>query len=132
MDVVLQTQTAVYGVLKGDSTLAGLIMDIYDFVPDGAAYPYVTIGESTVKDSSDLAAKGYEVDLDVNVYSESAGRKEVLAVTERIRELIDGQVLVISGYQFIAANFVAFSTGRLANSDISGRISFKILLKDNE
>ncbi len=130
MDAVIETQKAVFNVLTGDAELLAMVKSIYNFVPVGAKYPYVTIGQGLAKGFSSLNSRGFEVDLDITAYSQATTQKEALEITERIFQLLNQQNLVIDNFNFICASFTNSKTMRLSNGDISGTVSFKILLKN--
>jgi hypothetical protein len=96
-------QQALYGVLTGNAALAALIGPprIYDDVPQGAALPYLTIGQSTVRDWSTGTESGEEHILTLHVWSRAGGRKETHEVMEALRLAVHDQPLVLAGHRLV-------------------------------
>lgn len=97
MSIIWEIQKALYEKLSADATLMGLVSGVYDSVPERSEFPYITIGNIAASDNSKLGAVGYIVSASLNVYSRGKGRKEVLAIMDRVKLLVaDG--LTPSGY----------------------------------
>jgi len=99
-------QQSIYTILTADSTLNGLITGIFDHVPQGTEYPFVTLGESAIRDFSNVEKQGTEAMLTLRIFSREAGRKEAAIIMERIVSLlhnvnhtVEGQSLVSIQYQ---------------------------------
>jgi hypothetical protein len=102
---VLEIQKAVYSKLKNDSTLSAMIMGVYDRVPDGSSFPYVTIGEADCRDWSSVTANGIESELTLFVYSRGGGRKQALEIMERIYALLHEGSFSMTGHSLIQSRF---------------------------
>ncbi len=132
MSVVLETQKSLYAKLAGDSVLMALIKGVYEYVPQNAAYPYVTIGDVTANDDSAKGLKRYDLDVNLEIYSKAQGRKEVLDIIERLKLLLDNQVLSITGFTNIFTKAVGISTKRSSDNLItSGLLTLKIFVREN-
>jgi len=57
-DFAVTLQTAVYNALSADATLVSAVTGIYDFVPEGTAFPYVKVGDQTMVDGGTKNKKG--------------------------------------------------------------------------
>ena len=57
-DHSLALQKTVFDALDGDSTLQSLVTDVFDFVPENTAFPYVKIGEETAVDNGTKTLQG--------------------------------------------------------------------------
>ena len=93
-------QSAVYSLLSGDSSLDTLIGDgrIYDSVaPQDSAYPYVVIGMETVSDVGTNTLDGNIYNLNIEVWSQYRGQKQIKEVMERIYNLVDNVSISVSG-----------------------------------
>lgn len=91
-------QAALFARLTGDATLMGLVTGVYDGVPEGTAPPYVTLGEGTEVEWNTFDRRGHEATVTLHVYSEAAGFKEALEITERVTELATSTPLVVAGH----------------------------------
>ena len=82
-------QKAVHAALVGDADVLAALggARVYDHVPRGAAYPYVTIGQTSVRDWSTGSGDGGEHTLTLHVWSKAAGRGETQAVIGAIRRV---------------------------------------------
>ena len=92
-------QSAVYSLLSGDSSLDTLIGDgrIYDSVaPQDSAYPYVVIGMETVTDLGTKTLDGNLYNLNIEVWSQYRGQKQIKEVMERIYNLVNNVSISVS------------------------------------
>jgi len=69
-------QQAIYQTLTGDAALSAIISGIYDHVPQGNPYPFITIGEANIRDWSNLEKPGSEHQFTIRVFSRESGRKQ--------------------------------------------------------
>ena len=93
-------QSAVYSLLSGDSSLDTLFGDgrIYDSVaPQDSAYPYVVIGMETVTDLGTKTLDGNLYNLNIEVWSQYRGQKQIKEVMERIYNLVNNVSISVSG-----------------------------------
>lgn len=90
-------QKAVYDALVADSALMALVSGVYDRVPEGAALPYVVFADSTSRDASNASDDAERIALELNVFSRSGGRKQVLDILERLHIALHHQALALTG-----------------------------------
>lgn len=96
-------QVAIYNKLTGDSTLMSLVTNrIYDHVPQGAAFPYLAIGDDTLTDWSTFARLGQQATVTLHAWSREKGRKEVKAILSQVDTVLNRQELTLSGFTFVA------------------------------
>ena len=57
-DHSLALQKTIFDTLDGDSTLQSLVTDVFDFVPESTAFPYVKVGEETSVDNGTKTLQG--------------------------------------------------------------------------
>lgn len=93
-------QDAVYTRLSGDSTLVTTLgASVYDYPPEGAAYPYVTLGESTEVPSDTMGQTGRDVTLTLHYWSQVKGMEQVHKIHNRVDELLnDWQPTGLTGW----------------------------------
>lgn len=98
-------QEAVYGVLTGDATLTDLIEGVFDEVPEGTAYPYVTIGEALEQPANSHDRYGRETVLTLHVWTDTRGFSKATGITSRLVSLLDHQPLTIVGHHHVATRY---------------------------
>ena len=78
-------QKSVYQALANSSELSSLLGGprIYDDAPQAAGYPFVTLGQSLVRDWSTGTEDGGEHVLTLHVWSRSGGKKQTHASSRR-------------------------------------------------
>ena len=83
-------QQAIFAALTADAPLAALLggARIYDDVPQGAPFPYLTFGQSTARDWSTGSDDGNEHILTLHVWSQAGGRKEILRIMNEVRRVL--------------------------------------------
>lgn len=96
-------QSAIYSTLSSNSALTSLLggVHIYDDIPQETLAPYVTIGQSLVRDWSTGTEDGNEHEITVNMWSKSGGRKEVQDIAEHVRTLLHDQTLSLTDHSLI-------------------------------
>ncbi|MEZ5776023.1 MAG: DUF3168 domain-containing protein [Hyphomicrobiaceae bacterium] len=96
-------QVAIQTTLAADATLAGLTGSgrVFDHVPQGTHYPYVTYGASTHRDWSTATEDGTEHDLTLHVWSDAAGRREARTILLAIRSRLHDQALALDGHRLV-------------------------------
>lgn len=100
-----EIQTAVYGVLSGDATLGGMVTGVFDEVPEGTAFPYVTLGEDLEQPANSHDRFGRETVLTLHVWTRSRGSIEAKRIASRVIALLDHQPLTIVGHHHVATRY---------------------------
>ena len=104
-DHSLELQKSIFNALDGDSTLQNLVTDVYDFVPESTAFPYVKIGEETSLDNGTKTLQGNEHTLVIHTFSRYRGSKEVKEIMSRIYALLHESSLSVSGASLVNLRF---------------------------
>ena len=80
-------QRSIYGALVGDSAVTRLLggAKVFDHVPRGASFPYVTFGQTTERDWSTGDEEGREHILTLHIWSQAAGRRQAEEVMAAVR-----------------------------------------------
>jgi hypothetical protein len=126
MSATLAIQTAIYGVLSADATLAGLSLSIdtstgavttvavYNDVPDGATYPHVLISDSIERPwhrfGGATTGIGWYDTVRLHIYSRYQGDKEAYQIRNRLVAMLNFQPLTVSGF---SGSMVEYKPGRL-------------------
>lgn len=123
-DVLLPTQTALYGLLSVE--LAPSI-GVHDEVPEGAAFPYVVIGEATVGPDNTHDRFGHVATVTLHVWSTAHGYSETLGIVGQLLELLDHQTLTIAGVDAVVVRWQQTVTMRDPDRDLRhGVVRFSI------
>ena len=107
-----ELQQAIYTALTGDPTLMALITGVHDHVPQGAAFPYVTIGESTARDWGAAGVSGIEATLTLHVWSRTRGHKELKQIMAEVHRILHDADLTVTGHHLVYLRFVFARTTR--------------------
>lgn len=98
---LMEVQRALYAKLTADGVLMGMVTDVYDVVPQKTALPYIEIGDG---DYNTLAADVInlaEIRFQIDVWTESSGRKTALTILNRLYALLHLGTLTLTGYQHV-------------------------------
>ena len=100
-------QGAVFTLLSGDATLAGLVPGgVFDAPPPATPQgTYVVLGEEEVIDRSDISGPGAEHRIVVQVLSDAAGFATAKAAAARISVVLDGATPVLATGRVVAIWF---------------------------
>ncbi len=94
-----QVQRAIRDALQIAPPVAG--DNIFDFVPEGAPFPRVTIGEEQIVGDGNSCGDGWEVFADVHVWSREAGFAEAKVLAAAVSERICA-ISAITGFNLIS------------------------------
>ena len=99
-------QEALYTRLNNDSTLTDTNgASVYDEVPEGSSFPYVTIGETTALEYDTKDLTGSEQTVTFHVWSQYRGAKEAKNIMDRLHDLLHNYSLSVSGANLINLRF---------------------------
>lgn len=101
--VGLELQKAIYQALRSDAALVALLggAKVYDDVPQGAEFPYLTFGQSSARDWSTGTEAGHEHVLTLHVWSRAAGRRQIHAIMGTVETVLHDKSLALSGHRLI-------------------------------
>ena len=74
---------------------------VFDAVPPGTPYPYVTLGQTIERDWSTGTEDGREHTFTLHVWSRAAGRREVHVCASLIRSALHLAALPVPGFHLI-------------------------------
>lgn len=85
----LELQKAMIAALRGDPVLASFVGDrIYDRAPQRVEFPYVAIGEMQILADDAECVNGFEIFVDVHVWSRAYGRVECRGILSAVYDII--------------------------------------------
>jgi len=96
-------QQAVYAALNSNTALVTLLggARIYDEVPHAAAYPFITMGQTSSTDWGTGTEDGEEHIVTLHVWSAYGGRSEAQIIMGAIRGTLHTARLTLSGHTLI-------------------------------
>lgn len=101
-DVLAPIQQALYDVLTGDATLMDDVEGVFDHVPDGTQFPYVTLGAATAIPRGAHDRYGRRVTETLHVWSAYHGWAEAQTIVGHLLRLLDHQTLTVTGHTFVS------------------------------
>lgn len=104
-----QIQDAVRTALSTDSALAALVTGVFDQVPAGQTFPYVVFGEKSEGAFGTFGRHGLKSTLRLDIRSQ-AGDAELLAIYDRVKEVLEQQPLALSEYTVILSRTTLLKT----------------------
>lgn len=112
-------QQAVHAALAGSSGVLTLLGSarIYDDVPQGAAFPYLSFTGFTARDWATSTEPGAEVVFTINAWSRGAGHKQAHLLAEAVRAALHDGELSLSGHHLVNLRHEASSTHRERDGD---------------
>jgi hypothetical protein len=99
MSASFEIQKSIFTVLNN-----GLVVPVYDNVPDNALMPYVVIGDDTLIDFDTDGKTGFEVTVTIHAWSNYRGRAQVKGLLGEIYFLLHRKDYVIIGYTLIGSD----------------------------
>lgn len=123
-----ELQKAVHGALTTHAGLLALLggARVYDDVPRGAAFPYVTFGPSVTRDWSTGTEAGAEHVLTLRAWSKAGGAREVHLVLEAIRAALHEASLTLTGHRLVSLRHEASDAVRDADGEtFHGTVRFR-------
>ena len=98
-DFAVTLQTTVYNALLASNPLTTKLggNNIYDFVPENTAFPYVKIGDQTMVDDGTKTKKGTDFTLMIHIFSRYRGSKEIKEIMSLVYDVLHESSLSVSG-----------------------------------
>ncbi len=125
-------QKAIYEKLTGNSQLMAAVTGIFDNPTQGTAFPFITIGDVSSGDLSNLGKDVIEQQIYLHVWSREGGHKQASDIMEIIYGLLHNGTVTISGKTVVMMRFV--TTKIQMESDgwtYHGIMHLKIILGSN-
>jgi len=98
-----QLQQAVYATLSSSTALTALLggARVYDDIPHAAAYPFVSMGQTTSTDYGTGTEDGEEHIVTLHVWSSYGGRSEAQAIMGTVRDALHNAPLTLAGHTLV-------------------------------
>jgi Protein of unknown function (DUF3168) len=96
-------QQALFAKLTGDASVLASLGGprVYDDVPQGAEFPYLTFAQSTLRDWSTATESGEEHVVTLHAWSHARGRAQVHAIMSAARDALHEQPLSLDGHRLV-------------------------------
>lgn len=94
-------QEAVFSLLSSDGLLAAKLTGVYDQPVENAAYPYLEMGETSLRSADVKDRFGEDIEFEVLVWSADPGQMEVKELMADIDALLHDGDLAVSGFDLI-------------------------------
>lgn len=96
-------QQAIYAAVTTDAAVLGLLgaPRVFDDVPQGTPYPYLTLGQSSLRDWSTGSDLADEHILTVHVWSRAGGRRETHEIMAAVRAALHDRALAVAGHTLV-------------------------------
>lgn len=95
-DVDLELQGAIINRLKADPAVTALVAGrVYDSVPQGAPFPYITYGPSDVLQDDADCIVAFDIDVQIDVWSRAVGFPEAKKIAGAVRAALHQVDLVL-------------------------------------
>ena len=107
-DALFNAQQALYAALAASGaiqSLLGATPSIYDHVPPGAAFPYMTFGAISVQPYDTKTETGFEQIVTLDIWSRYRGSKEAKDILQAAYDALHRATLVISSEVFLLSEF---------------------------
>jgi hypothetical protein len=110
-------RAAVHDALTADAALTALLggPKVYDEPPRGAAFPYVTLGETRILDWSTGTESGAEHQLMLHAWSRQGGHREAHLITGALLQALDDVPLTLADHRLINLRFAVADVRREAD-----------------
>ena len=96
-----ELQKAIFARLE-----TAIATPVYDYVPQGAAFPFVVVGDATANEWGAGDLRGEQHGLSVHIWSRYQGRMEMKLLMGEIKAALDSVALALSGHHLVDLRFV--------------------------
>ena len=110
-------RAAVHDALNADLALTSLLggPKVYDEPPRPAVFPYVTLGETRVRDFSAGAERGEEHQLTLHAWSRQGGHREAHLISGALLQALDDAPLALADHHLVNFRFAVADVRREAD-----------------
>jgi hypothetical protein len=98
-----ELQKAVFTKISAASItgIGSVAVGVYDHVPTGTAYPYISLGEETAINIGTKDKDGNEHTLTLHVWSQYQGRREIKEIMQSIYTQLHDTDISVTGASFV-------------------------------
>ena len=99
-DPSLELQRSLVARLRAPGVLPYGV-GVFDDVPEGAGFPYVSLGDGQVLPDKAECVDGAEAFLQIDVWTQTVGYGETKTIAGRIVAALDDQALTVAGFDVV-------------------------------
>lgn len=99
-----ETHKAIFKRLSEDTALLQKVTGVFDAVPEGTLYPYVTIGEPVVTPFETKTTYGENIPWALHVYSTYKGKKESYEILNLMVQALTKAPWAVEGFKVLKVN----------------------------
>lgn len=109
-----ELQKALFAALTSNAPLTALLggAKFYDDVPRSATLPYITFGQSTLRDWSTGSEPGFEHLITLHVWTRVTGDRDAHLIISAIRDCLHDAALTVDAHQLVNLRFEFSDTFR--------------------
>jgi len=107
-NILFDAQQALFDALSANADVQALLGEnprLYDYVPQGAVYPYVVYGPARVTPYDAKNDASFEQIVTFNVWSQYRGGKETRALFQALYNVLHRAEIALDGNPFLYAEF---------------------------
>lgn len=91
-----ELQVAIVTRLKAAAAVTAFVgARVYDSVPENPTFPYITVGEGDETSDDADCVDGFEISLDIDVWSRAQGFPEAKKISDEVRKALKSPELTI-------------------------------------
>lgn len=127
-DAVIAVQTAAIAALEAHPSLSGALSGVYDGVPPLAAFPYISIADGLVSDSSTKTATGREVRLALTVWDDGEDATRLHQLMGHAEDAVAAMARDLPGWRVASNIFLRSLIARDPAGPWAGLVEYRIRL----
>lgn len=111
---------------------ANVDIPVYDYVPEEAKLPFITLGAINVQDQSTKAEDMTHVSIQIHIWSHYKGRYEINILAEELMQLLTKEQLDLGGESFCALSqsIDFYETYPEEDNGYSGILTFEMMVQN--
>lgn len=95
-------QQAIYTKVTSASTVMDLVTGLFDEVPEGQPYPYISFGSITEVQDDAHGQAGLATEVVLHIWSAYRGNKEAAQILAALTTVLHRQPLTVAGYEDVS------------------------------
>lgn len=110
---------------------ANVDIPVYDYVPEEAKLPFITLGAINVQDQSTKAEDMTHVSIQIHIWSHYKGRYEINILAEELMQLLTKEQLDLGSERFwaLSQSIDFYETYPEEDNGYSGILTFEMMIQ---